>query len=114
MYSHFMQLHLAQSERSRFGQLRLCRVYTYTVVSVLAGIRSASAATATFPRGSALIPADDIFKVLPGRFFAQSSIGSDFAQTTRKLRRKRPKMAWVFLHFSYTFQLSGRKNLRNQ
>jgi len=72
MYSHFMQLHLAQSERFRFGQLRLCRVYTFTVLSVLAGIRLASKATATFPRCSALIPADDIFQVLRGDFFLRN------------------------------------------
>jgi hypothetical protein len=84
MYSHFTQLHLAQSERSRFGQLRLCRVYTFTVISVLSGIRSASDATATFPRCSALIPSDDIFKSLVGDFLRQSSIGPDFAQTGAK------------------------------
>jgi hypothetical protein len=87
-----MQLHLAQSERSRLGQVRLCRVYTFTVVSVLSEIRSASDATATFPRFSALIPAGDILKSLVGDF-GQSSIGFGLAQTAREERRKRPKTA---------------------
>jgi hypothetical protein len=95
-----MQLHLAQSERSRFGQLRLRRVYTFTVVSVLAGIRSASEATVTFPRCSALVPADDIFKSFVDDFWrnlASARISHKRRAETGEKARKRREFSYIFL-----------------